>query len=102
MKRPPSKRPGPQVRRSSKGSTTSQERPTAALVAAMMQVTRYRFTKFLEAFGRIPEPNEPLFFLEGLPFPALAGEELVLEQLSEAARATGVDFKRLKEWLNLA
>jgi hypothetical protein len=100
MKRPPGKKPGNPTRRSSQASV-SRKRPPARLVEAIILVTRYRFMKFREAFGRTPAPSDPLFFEEGLPYPALAGEEQLMNQITQAAQATGVDLKELKTWLRL-
>lgn len=75
-------------------------RPPAEFVEAMIKVIRYRFEAFQRAFGRNPKPNEPLFFVEGLPFPTLAEWDRVAEQLSEAALVTGVEVRELMKWLN--
>jgi hypothetical protein len=67
----------------------------------MIKVTRYRFGAFRRAFGRNPKPEDPLFFVEGLSTPSMAGRNQMLKQLSEAALATGVELQKLMEWLNL-
>jgi hypothetical protein len=79
-----------------------EEDVTADFVDAVIRVTRYRFAKFMEAFGRYPGPTEPFFFVKGLPYPALPGAEELLGQLTEAAETTGVDLQRLKNWFDLS
>lgn len=91
------------IRRSSDRTSklTSRERPSAEMVEGVILVTRYRFEKFREAFDRNPGPKEPLFFVESLPHPVLVSDEELLVQISEAAKATGVDLRKLKIWLKL-
>ena len=91
------------IRRSSDRTSnpTSRERPSAEMVEGVVTVARYRFERFREAFDRNPGPKEPLFFVKGLPHPVLAGDEELLDQVSEAAEATGVDLRKLKTWLKL-
>ena len=79
----------------------SRQRPEPKLIKAMISVTRYRFRKFREAFGRNPTPTEPLYFVKDLPYPVLVGDLQLMEQVSEAAEAMGIDPQQLKAWLRL-
>jgi|GEM_PF-6123861 hypothetical protein len=66
---------------------------------SMMKVIQYRFAAFRQAFGRDPLPNEPLFFVPVTPI--AADKRQAIAQLSEAARATGVQLGRLLEFLHV-
>jgi hypothetical protein len=80
---------------------TSAGLPSIELVHAIIKVASYRFGAFRQAFGRNPRPHEPLFFVEGLSRPVLAERKQVINQLSEAADATGVDLRILLDFLEL-
>jgi hypothetical protein len=75
--------------------------PSTELVDAMIKVASYRFGAFRRSFGRDPGPHEPLFFVEGLSRPVLAERKQVINQLSQAAEATGVELHILLDFLEL-
>jgi hypothetical protein len=66
-----------------------------------MTVIQYRFKAFREAFGRDPQPNEPLFFAANCPYPRMAEHDQVMAQMKQAANATGVPFSPLMKFLEL-
>ncbi len=64
-----------------------------------MTVIQYRFKAFRQAFGRDPQPNEPLFFAADCTYPRMADHDQVMAQLKQAANATGVAFSPLLKFL---
>ncbi len=52
---------------------------------ALIKVVSLRFAAFRNAFGRLPERDEPLFFDEASPTPAPATRRQFLKQLRKAA-----------------
>jgi hypothetical protein len=68
---------------------------------ALMKVVHYRFKAFERAFGRIPQPNEPLFFAPDSSDPRNADRDQMLTQLKQAASATGVQFSAVAKFLSL-
>lgn len=66
-----------------------------------MTVIQYRFKAFRKAFGRFPQPNEPLFFTADRSSPRMAEHDQVMAQLKQAANATGVPLPPLMKFLNL-
>jgi hypothetical protein len=101
MKRRPGRRRGGRRRSAKSRVLAAVESPPTELVDAVIKVVRYRFRSFRRAFGRNPKPDEPLFFVEGLSKPVLANRKQVMDQLSEAAVATGVELQQLLEFLRL-
>jgi hypothetical protein len=92
-------------RNKSEGGSTSSTHTRSALCqcarCSLMRIVQYRFARFRLAFGRRPGPHEPLFFDESYSFPVQAQSTVVIEQMREAARLTGVDFIKIAEFLNL-
>jgi hypothetical protein len=66
-----------------------------------MRVIQYRFKAFHQAFGRAPQPDEPLFFAADCSYPRTAEHDQVMAQLRQAADATGVALAPLMKFLAL-
>jgi hypothetical protein len=66
-----------------------------------MGVTRQRFKAFEQKFGRLPGPQEPLFFDPHADFPLLASPAEIREQLIAAAGAIGIEASRLLRRLGM-
>jgi hypothetical protein len=66
---------------------------------ALLRIIRHRFVAFKKQFGRRPGNHEPLFFFCGVSFPIQAEPAEVERQIREAARAEGVDAKKVLSYL---
>jgi hypothetical protein len=66
-----------------------------------MKIVGYRFRAFEAAFGRDPQPHEPLFFAADCSYPRKADDDQITRQLEQAANATGVSLPRLRRFLAL-
>jgi hypothetical protein len=61
-----------------------------------------RFEAFRQKFGRLPGPNEPLFFDPLADFPVLATTEEICRQLIAASAAIGIEAGRLLRRLDMS
>jgi hypothetical protein len=68
---------------------------------ALVEVIAYRFSIFRRAFGRTPEPDEPIFFNPNSTAPAVPPREEFRKQLSEAASRVKVPLKPVLQTLEL-
>ena len=69
---------------------------------ALLQIVKVRFQAFEAKFGRLPEPNEPLFFDESQDHPVKANLTKTKAQLADGARRAGVELHPVLCFLGLA
>jgi len=82
-------------------TVTTSDREISAKTA-LIQIVRVRFRAFEAKFGRLPEPNEPLFFDESQNHPVKANISETRAQLAEGARNAGVELDPVLSFLGLA
>jgi hypothetical protein len=68
---------------------------------SMIRVAKYRLEIFREKFGRLPGPNDELFFDETLSQPVRASRAEIKNQIFAAAEAQGLNFFTLLTYLKL-
>jgi len=68
----------------------------------MIAVISHRFAIFHEKFGRLPGPNDELFFDETRTYPARASDDEIRSQIFAAAEARGLNFFILLSYLGLS
>ena len=68
---------------------------------SMVALTSHRFAMFHKKFGRLPGPNEELFFDETQAEPIRASIDAIKRQLFDAAEARGLNFFILLSCLGL-
>ena len=59
--------------------------------SALLEIVRVRFRTFERKFGRLPKPDEPLFFDSSKEYPVKADLAQARAQILEAARQAKVD-----------
>ena len=67
----------------------------------MIRLTSHRFAIFHKKFGRLPGPDEELFFDESRPEPVRASQNEIKNQIFAAAEAQGLNFFILLTYLGL-
>jgi hypothetical protein len=67
----------------------------------LLQVIRCRCAIFKRKFGRVPGPQEPLFFDDRYGTPVQAHPREVLSQIREASQAAEVGAERILSYLRL-
>ena len=67
----------------------------------MIALTSYRFAMFNKKFGRVPGPDDELFFDETQTHPVRASNEAIKSQIFDAAEARGLNFFILLSTLGL-
>jgi hypothetical protein len=67
----------------------------------MIRLVSHRFAMFSKQFGRLPEPNDELFFDETLSHPVRATREEIRGQVLEASEAYGLNCFSLLSFLGL-
>jgi hypothetical protein len=68
----------------------------------LLQIVRVRFRAFEEKFGRLPKPDEPIFFDESLTHPVKASTGEIRAQLERGAREARVDIDPVLQFLRLS
>ena len=68
---------------------------------SMIAVTGHRFAIFQKKFGRLPGPDDELFFDEARPQPVRACEDEIKSQIFAASEACGLNFFILLSHLGL-
>ena len=68
---------------------------------SMIALTSYRFTMFSKKFGRMPGPDDELFFDETQTYPVRASKDAIKSQIFDAAEARGLNFFILLSCLGL-
>jgi len=69
---------------------------------AMIRVTSHRFAIFYKKFGRVPGPNDELFFDPSRPEPIRPSRSEIKNQIFAAAQAEGLNFFILLSYLGLS
>ena len=69
---------------------------------SMIAVISHRFAIFHQKFGRLPGPNDELFFDETRTYPARASDDEIRSQIFAAAEARGLNFFILLSYLGLS
>ncbi len=64
-------------------------------------MTSYRFEIFHRKFGRLPEPNDELFFDDARSEPVRASQDEIKNQIFAAAQAHGLNYFTLLTFLGL-
>jgi hypothetical protein len=67
----------------------------------MIRVTSHRFALFYKKFGRVPGPNDELFFDSSRAEPVRASQSEIKNQIFAAAEAQGLNFFILLSYLGL-
>jgi hypothetical protein len=67
----------------------------------MIRLTSHRFAIFHKKFGRLPGPDDELFFDESRPEPVRASQNEIKNQIFAAAEAQGLNFFILLTYLGL-
>lgn len=68
----------------------------------MIRVTSHRFAIFYKKFGRIPGPDDELFFDSSRAEPVRASQSEIKNQIFAAAEAQGLNFFILLSYLGLS
>jgi hypothetical protein len=68
---------------------------------SMIRLTSHRFAIFYKKFGRVPGPNDELFFDSSQPEPVRASHLEIKHQIFAAAEAQGLNFFILLSYLGL-
>lgn len=84
------------VDQSARGATESTPRH------ALLQIIRVRFRAFEARFGRLPKPDEPIFFDELVGRPLKASLPQAQAQLEQGAREARVDIHPVLRFLGLS
>jgi hypothetical protein len=61
---------------------------------SLVKIIQYRFKAFERAFGRMPQPNEPLFFATDSTYPRNADRDQLLSQLRRPRTPLASGFPR--------
>jgi len=69
---------------------------------ALLQIIRVRFRAFEAKFGRLPKPDEPIFFDESHHQPVKASINDALAQLGRGAKQAGVSVDPVLEFLGFS
>ena len=69
---------------------------------SMIRVTSHRFAIFYKQFGRLPGPNDELFFDSSRAEPVRANQSEIKHQIFAAAEAQGLNFFILLSYLGLS
>ena len=69
---------------------------------ALLQIVRVRFAAFEAKFGRLPKPDEPIFFDDSFSHPVKAGVRETRAQLEQGARETRVELYPVLRFLGLS
>jgi len=69
---------------------------------ALLLIVRVRLRAFEAKFGRLPEPNEPIFFDETQDHPVRASISEARAQLERGAREAGVKVGPVLRFLRLS
>ncbi len=69
---------------------------------SMIRLTSHRFTIFYQKFGRMPGPDDELFFDSSRPEPVRASRSEIRNQIFAAAEAQGLNFFILLSYLGLS
>lgn len=72
------------------------------LRCSMILVISHRFAVFDKKFGRLPGPDDELFFDETQSQPVRAGQHEIRNQIFAAAQAHGLNFLILSSYLGLS
>ena len=72
------------------------------LQCSMIRLTSHRFAIFYRKFGRLPGPNDELFFDSSRPEPVRASRSEIKNQIFAAAEAQGLNFFILLSYLGLS
>ena len=67
----------------------------------MIRLTSHRFAIFYRKFGRVPGPNDELFFDSSQAVPVRASRNEIKHQIFAAAEAQGLNFFILLGYLGL-
>ncbi len=70
--------------------------------SGLLEIVRLRFRAFEAKFGRLPKPDEPLFFDESKNDPIKASLSDTRAQLAESARVAGIKLDPILRFLGLA
>lgn len=84
-----------------KQKTRTKDDPFFRAERALVKVICHRFKEFRKCFGRLPNPEDPLFFVQGFGGPLPAPDALAIAQLKQAANECGVDFGLIRSVLVL-
>lgn len=76
--------------------------PDSSAKYGLLQIIRIRFRYFEEKFGRLPKPDEPLFFDESQSYPLKASIAETRAQLAQAAHQALVNLGPVLGFLGLA
>ena len=68
----------------------------------MIRLTSHRFAMFSKQFGRLPEPNDELFFDGTLSHPVRATHDEIRHQVLEASEVYGLNCLSLLSFLGLS
>jgi hypothetical protein len=68
----------------------------------MIAVTSHRFAIFQKKFGRLPGPDDELFFDDARSQPVRACEDEIKRQIFAASEACGLNFFILLSYLGLS
>ena len=74
----------------------------AAAKNALLQIVRVRFRAFEAKFGRLPKPDEPIFFDQSSSHPVKASIEETRAQLERGALEARVDLDPVLHFLGLS
>ena len=69
---------------------------------SMVRVASHRFAIFYKKFGRVPGPNDELFFDSSRSEPVRASQSEIKHQIFAAAEAQGLNFFILLSYLGLS
>jgi len=69
---------------------------------SMVALTSHRFAMFHKKFGRLPGPDDELFFDDAQPYPIRANADEIKNQIFAAAEARGLNFFILLSYLGLS
>jgi hypothetical protein len=69
---------------------------------ALLRILQVRFRAFERKFGRLPKPDEPVFFEESCENPVKADIAKARAQLAEGAREAGVELDPVLRFLGLS
>jgi hypothetical protein len=72
------------------------------LRCSMIALASYRFAIFNKKFGRLPGPDDELFFDDAWPHPVRACDDEIKSQIFAAAEACGLNFFILLSYLGLS